>query len=316
MDLRELRYFLSVARLRSFTKASLHLRIAQPALSRQVRKLEEELGVPLLVRTGRKIELTRAGMRLFEEGQNLVRAINQLEEDARSEAGELEATVVIGVPPAAGELLMPHILARASERYPGLRINIVEGHSGFLYERLLNKELSLALLYKPAPRKDLDIIPLVQTQLHLIGPPHKIGDVTPADASRVFEDGLPLILPASMHSPRVLIGEAFARHGKTLRLKLEVDGLPLTRTLVQLGFAFTILTYDAVYQQAQAGLLSTSLLPGSEFSWQLCIALPTSRRRSRGVDAVVDIAVGEVRRLIGDGLWPGNPRPIFVSPTG
>src|ERR1035437_2953674 len=152
MELRTLRYFIYVAEARSFSKASVHLRIAQPALSRQIRKLEDEVGVPLILRTGRQLELTEAGALLLTRAAMLLRQKSQTIEDVRTFASNLGGLVTIGVSPATFEVLAPLIVRNCAVAYPNIRISFVEGFSGLIFNQLLNQELTLCVLHNsPQP---------------------------------------------------------------------------------------------------------------------------------------------------------------------
>src|SRR5215210_1655307 len=99
MELRALRYFQFVAKLRSFSKAAVHLRVAQPAVSRQIQKLENELGVPLFTRKGRGIELTGAGSVLLQRARSLLGQVGQIVDEVRTNSGATSGTITVGAPP-------------------------------------------------------------------------------------------------------------------------------------------------------------------------------------------------------------------------
>ncbi len=307
MDLRELRYFVYVAELKSFSKASVHLRIAQPALSRQVRKLEDELGVELLVRAGRGLQLTEAGAVLHNRAQTLLRQVGQIANDVRAQAGAISGAITVGVPPAAGEVLIPPVVRRCEELHPGLRINVVEGFSGYLYEKLLNQELNLCLVHNPAPHRNLEIHRLLRDHMYLVGPgagAPGVGPATPELVAQLSE--LPLILPSRPHSLRLLLESSCAERGERLNIKQQVDGLLMIKALVREGLGYTVLTYGSVYREVEAGTMTaTKIVP--EIAWDLCIAHSHEQRTARPVRAVMDIIRNEVHRLIDEGKWQGTP---------
>lgn len=309
MDLRELRYFVYVAELKSFSKASVHLRIAQPALSRQVRKLEEELGVQLLIRSGRGLQLTEAGALLHQRAHSLLRQASQVADDVRAHASTVSGTLTLGVPPAAGEVLIPPVVRSCNESYPGIRLNIVEGFSGFLYERLLNQELTLCILHNPAPHSALGVTPLLIDHMYLVGPGRGSDGVPPADDARASRlEDLPLILPGRPHSLRLLVENKLAERGRTLRIKQQVDGLMMIKSLVAAGVGYTVLTYGSVYNEVENGKLSATLLRDPEIAWTLCIARRREQPPARPVKAVIDIIRSEAHKLIDEGKWRGAPQ--------
>ena len=110
MDLRALRYFVHVAEARSFSKAAVQLRIAQPALSRQIRKLEDEVGLALILRTRRQLELTDAGLLLLQRAHSLLRQAAQTADDVRAHGSRVQGTLTLGVSPTICEALVPRIV--------------------------------------------------------------------------------------------------------------------------------------------------------------------------------------------------------------
>ena len=151
MELRTLRYFVHVADARSFSKASVFLRVAQPALSRQIRKLEDEIGMPLFVRAGHHLELTEAGGLLLNRAHLLLRQASNTLEEVRASATNLAGTLTIGVSPATSELVAPLLMRECAQRYPQLRLDFIEGFSRYVFEQLLNQGLTLCLIHNPPP---------------------------------------------------------------------------------------------------------------------------------------------------------------------
>lgn len=307
IQLRELRYFVHVADLKSFTRASVHIRIAQPALSRQIKKLEADLGVQLLVRSAQGVELTDAGRLLLERAKRVLRQVSQTIEDVRALDGSVSGTITLGVPPAAGELLAPAVLMGLAETYPQLRLNIVEGFSGFLYERLVRQEMNLALVHNPVPHRDVDTHPLLLEPIYLIGPgTAQDGCLTAHEIDEI--SGIPLILPARPHSLRLLAERIYSERDLVFSLRHEIDGLNLLRSLVAAGQGYTLLTYGSVHHQIADGRLSARKLDIPNLHWSLTLASLADQRKSRAIRAVIDIIHAQVHRLVDNGLWRGDPQ--------
>lgn len=307
LNLRELRSFQSVAELRSFTKASVHLRIAQPALSRQIKKLEEQLEVQLFVRTGRGLELTSAGELLFDRTQQLSRQMAQIVDEVRSEVGRISGTVTLGVPPAAGELFVPAVVARCREVYPGIRLNVVEDLNDALYELLMNQGVSLCILHNPQPRPGIHIEPLVVDHVHLVGPGvQKPGGVPPVYEGQGLHE-LPLILPALPHSRRLAVEQTCAERGWTLNVAMEASGFAVARAMAEAGLGYTVLTYYAVYQRIEQGRLSSTRIRDPELPWELCIGHRDEAVLPRPVAALKEVVHWAIHNLVDTGTWPGEP---------
>src|SRR3954468_11508887 len=138
MDLVQLKYFLRVAELRSFSKAADVLHVAQPAITRQIRLLEEELGVALFHRHSRGSEPTEAGQLLEIRAAELLRMADQTRVDVVSRAVVPTGTVRIGFPPSVGNLLLGSPVAAYHAKYPGVLISLVEGYNQVLQEWMLS----------------------------------------------------------------------------------------------------------------------------------------------------------------------------------
>jgi LysR family nitrogen assimilation transcriptional regulator len=309
MDLRSLRSFQYVAELNSFTRAALHLRVAQPAVSRQIQKLERDIGVELFLRRGRDIELTQAGALLLQKARLLLGQIEQIVDEVRVQATEVLGTVVIGAPPTIGDRALPALIRRCSELYPGLTLEFVESASPGLYDMLRDKTVSVALLHGPRPSADLIVLPLILDQLYLIGPGRKIGELEPVRAPYELAR-LPMILPRVPHNRRMVIDEACVRHGINLNVRMHVDGFTFIRALVAEGFGYSMLSYYGIHEEVEAGRLSAVKLENPSVEWNLSIAYRHDLASSRAVSAVVRILQNVMREQVKDDAWWGAPRWI------
>jgi len=304
MELRTLRYFVHVAEARSFSKASVFLRVAQPALSRQIRKLEDEIGMPLLVRAGHHLELTEAGSLLLNKAHLLLRQASNTLDEVRASASNLRGTLTIGVSPATSELVAPLLMRECARRHPGLRLDFIEGFSRYVFEQLLNQGLTLCLIHNPPPHKAIEVHPLLIEAMYLVGPPPNAGGLAPVTARTKLED-LPFILPNEAHALRRLIERAMGR--TRLKLAAQTDGMITTRALVSAGQGYTILPYGAIHQQVSSGQLSAARLRGIDIPWTLSLACWSDQRAARAVQAVRDILTAHFERLGGDEKWGTVP---------
>jgi len=208
METKELRYFRAIAELSSFTKAAVQLRIAQPALSRQVHKLESDLGVELFLRHGRGVTLTPAGAMLLNKAEAILRDMRQAREDVVNCSKNATGRLSIGVPPAAGRVLMPPLLARYRALCPNVVVRVVEGFSGHLHEWLTSGRADIAILHNPDHTADLVQLPLLEEEMYLISAGRE-----PRRETVSLEEvaALPLILPSLPHSLRQLVAGTLAK---------------------------------------------------------------------------------------------------------
>jgi LysR family nitrogen assimilation transcriptional regulator len=303
-DIRELRTFVQVARTGSISRAAERLNIAQPALSRQVQKLERELGVPLLVRHGRGVTLTRAGALLLERAETLIHEFEQIPHDVRASEDAFTGHVVLGVPPAAGLLVAPAVYKLFRSRWPKAALQIREGISSLLEEWLLDRRLDVAVLHNPPPLDDIDIIPVLHERMVLACPPSAEPG---ADRPITFSDigSVRLILPSAPHSNRRLVERAAIQHGTRLHLMLEVDSVPLTKAMVQSGVGSTILTYASVAPELAAGTLTVRPIHRPPLTSIIALGVPRDTQ-ARWLRAELTGLVREViAELVASGTWQG-----------
>src|SRR3569623_2994352 len=149
MELKELRNFMRVAHSGSVSRAAQDLRLAQPALSRQIRKLEHELGVPLFSRHGRGMRLSAAGARLLERAEAIAQLVQQPSQEIREDRSPARGRLVLGVPPAAGRLLVSYFVERFRQTWPDTPLHMREGVGSSLQEWLHDKRVDLAQLHYP-----------------------------------------------------------------------------------------------------------------------------------------------------------------------
>ena len=170
MDIRQLRTFSCVAELGSLSKASDTLRVAQPALSRQIKLLEHELRAELFTRNGRGMVLTDAGRLLLARTAGIVRQIDQVRDEIQSAGGPPSGRVVLGLVPTVSCVISARLARRTVDKYPGISLCIVESYSGHLMEWLHRGEMDLALIYGPSSDLHLTVQSLGRDPIVAVGP--------------------------------------------------------------------------------------------------------------------------------------------------
>jgi len=276
MELKELRNFMRVAHAGSVSRAAADLRLAQPALSRQIRKLEHELGVPLFSRHGRGMRLSAAGARLLERAEAIAGLVQQTREEIREDRSPARGRLVLGVPPAAGRLLVPYFVERFRKAWPETTLHMREGVASSLQEWLVEKRIDLALLHNPPHLEALEIWPLLTERMFVIGPPkHRIKERAHPKSFRIRDLGaLPLILPNGAHANRRLVENAVIEHGLRLRVMIEADSVAFAKTMVERGLGYTILTYAAVQDELARGELTVYPIVRPSLPVRVCIVTP------------------------------------------
>ena len=175
MDIKQLRTFSCVAELGSLSKASDTLRVAQPALSRQIKLLEHELRAELFTRNGRGMVLTDAGRLLLARTAGIVRQIDQVRDEIQSAGGPPSGRVVLGLVPTVSCVISARLARRTVDKYPGISLCIVESYSGHLMEWLHRGEMDLALIYGPSSDLHLTVQSLGRDPIVAVGPRVVVG---------------------------------------------------------------------------------------------------------------------------------------------
>lgn len=300
IELRALRYFVCVAEEKSFTRAANRLRIAQPALSRQIKRLEDDLKVQLFERHARGTELTEAGEILLRRAYLIFNQIQQTHHDVTIQSSHLGGVVSVGMPPTPGEFIAPRLLERSKERYPDIELRFVEGFSGDLERKLANNEIGVAVMHDPAPRDEIHISKLLVEHLCLVG---KTGTLTKPSYSLAEAGSYPLVMPSRPNFLRILIDG----HAEQLNIPLNIvtrsDGIGHTKSLVKYGHGFTILTYGAIISEVQQGVLEAVPIQNPEILWTLCVAMRTDQSRKKTLAVIEELIREVVQELVADGIW-------------
>ena len=243
MDLKQLEYFVRVAELGSFTRASIALAIAQPALSRQIRLLEVELRQSLLIRNGRGARPTEAGQLLLRHGRGILHQVELAREELGAVRGALAGRVSIGLPPSLSRLITVPLTHAFKQQLPHAHLTLIEGFSVLMLESLRVGNLDMAVLYNAAHSPDVDITTLHTDELVLISKTAHIkkqkAKPQPIKLAEVAE--LPLILPSRPNAFRLLIESEMIAIGRKPRIALEVDGLNAILSLVKEGLGHAVL---------------------------------------------------------------------------
>ena len=172
MDLRQLRYFVAVAERSGFSAAASSLNVAQSALSRHVRELERELGGALFERGARGVSVTESGKMLLARGRWLFGAIDDIKAEVQTENREPSGMVRLGVPSSLADILYAPLARLFAQRFPRIGLELNEGLTEAVSDRLLRGELDLAIATSPQPNDHLDYETLVVEKVFLIGPPN------------------------------------------------------------------------------------------------------------------------------------------------
>jgi LysR family transcriptional regulator, nitrogen assimilation regulatory protein len=297
MNSRQLEYFRLVCEAQSLSKASLTIGVTQPALSKHIRDLEDELGVQLFHRTGRGVEPTPEGTRLFEHATAIMDRMTLAKEEARRSRNALLDCVAIGVTPTISRMLVGTLTIRMMEEFPGIKLRFIEGFSAHLLEGLTNGQIDVALLYDSGAAHRLFAEPIFEECLHLVAPATDPPLPPQVPFTRLTER--PLILPATPFGLRALIDTIASKAGIQLDASVEVDGFSAMIDLVIAGIGRTILPGAVVRREIESAKLQITEIVEPPIVRQLVLATGINRARLRQLPSVVSIIKAEARSAYG-----------------
>ncbi len=250
MDLLQLRYFVRVAELGSFTRAATALSVAQPALSRQVRLLEVELRQNLLRRNGRGAVPTEAGTLLLEHARGILHQVERAREELAQVRGGLAGRVALGLPPSVARVLAVPLMRAFRAELPDARLAVIEGLSTSMLESLLAGRLDVAVLYNAAPQPEIELSPLHSEELLIVEAANAAaGPARPVSLTELSQ--LPLVIPSQPNAFRMHVEATLAAAGLRPTIAMEVDGVHAILDLVAGGAGCALLSRQAVNSAPQ-----------------------------------------------------------------
>ena len=291
MDLRQLEYFVRVAELGSFTRASIALDIAQPALSRQVRLLEVELRQSLLTRNGRGATPTEAGKLLLAHARGILHQVERAREELGRVRGALAGRVAIGLPPSLARVLTVPLTRAFREQMPDAQLSISEGLSAAMQEWLVNGRLDIAVLYNAQPANGIEITPLLDEDLLLVQrrPGGLAEDPPPAPIALRDVAKLPLVIPSRPNAIRMHVESEMAAIGCRPTIALEIDGVSAILDLVADGAGNAILSRNAVSSSVKPSAFTVRAITDPPLRTRLSLATSSLRPATLTQQATLEL---------------------------
>jgi DNA-binding transcriptional LysR family regulator len=311
MDLRTLRSFVAIVEEGSFSAAAERLRIAQPALSLQTKKLEEELGSQLLQRLPRGVVPTPAGQKLLAHARDLLARAAFAIDDLRGDAAEPMGEVTVGLPQSVAAMLTVPLVRRVLEDLPQVRLRVIESMTGYIPDWLREGRLDLGMVFREEVGRNLSLERLLDEQLFLVGP-------RDAEGGPPFSDGeigqvafgdlvhLPMVLPGAPHGLRDLIDQRGRRAGIRLRVIAEVDALAQLTAVASAGLGWSILSFTTIREALAAGQIRAWRIEDPAITRSIFLCRPADRPGTRAVVAVEQRLRQAISDLIRDGSWPAT----------
>lgn len=289
MDIRQLKYFITIAEKGGFTRASELLGIAQPSLGFQIKKLEDELNVQLLLRTAKGAQPTVAGAQFLDRAKKIIADVDGLKRDISNLSQEPHGAVALGMTPSLSDRFLLQIIEECTERYPLIKLSVTEEMSQNLIDLLEVGQIGLALAYnvRVMPAKGIAVDHLANEDIDLLAHPEKAGDAGEIDFRAVVN--FPLILPRKPHRLRYLAERAAAECSVELNVVYEMQSLPTILRLVEHGLGATLIAGGRANPLVTDGRLISRRVVNPSLRHDVSIIQLEARPMSRAEECVAAI---------------------------
>ena len=321
MDIRQLRYFVVIADQHSMSLASEKLGVAQPSLSHHVMRLEEELGVQLLVRSTRGVTLTESGQRLYAHAQAIIKSVEVAVADLRDQSSELSGPVSFAFPSSVSNVLTVPLSETVRNEFPKIVLRAMDAMSGYVQTWLTEGAIDFGILYDVNCAPHLDTRPLLVEDLYLVAASDswkgEIGKNGIARTSISLRDcrHLGLILPHRAHGLREMVERVAEAQALQLDVVMEMDSLCRIKTLVARGSGYSLLAHAAVHEELERGELVLVPIRDPAMRRTVYLASNPARPVKRAAREVERLAVTIVAELVRKGYWLGELVPPPLAPA-
>ena len=295
MDTRQLAAFCEVVDRKSFSQAAERLGVTQPAVSLQVRSLEKRLGTKLLDRSGRRVEPTEAGQRLYRAAQRVLATEQQLLEELSGTDGDLRGELALGASTGPGGTVVPVLLCEFQRENPGVTVALSVSDTNRVIDQVAERELELGVVGAAPRHRGVTFEPFFRDEVVLAVPPsHPFArkQVTVAD----LRDEQ-LILMQDGAGVRQVIEDELRRAGVRLRdlgVQLELGLQESVKSAVAAGYGITFISRSGVEPELAAGTLATARVKGLEPAREISLVRPAGRSPTRAAEAFVAFARGRL----------------------
>lgn len=305
MDLKRLEYFLKIADLGSINRATEYLHIGQPSLSRQMRLLEEELGVQLFKRHRRGMQLTMEGQELQQRLKGPIRQVGLALHEVRSLSGAAAGEVTIGMVAATAVRFAARLVTAIAQSDPHIKVRIVEGFAGNFVRALEGGELDIALLQGPSSHWQFSAETILIEDLVLIG-----GADSALSAERPVEfkelPDYPLILPSPRHYPDVirrLSESSLSGFGRALNIVINADASHLVHSYVRAGLGYGLVPLSGCYNEIVSGAMKYAPIVNPSMPLELLMATYPASRFPRATERAKNVIRNELKDMVRTGAW-------------
>jgi LysR family transcriptional regulator, nitrogen assimilation regulatory protein len=303
VDVKQLKALVTVVETGSVTRAGELLHLVQPAVTRQIRALEREIGVALFERTRHGMRPTAAGLSLAERARRALTELDRARAELAPVPGVVAGLVTVGLLESTAELLAEPLVTAVRREHPDIELRLLIAYSGHLQQWLDDGDLDVSLLYNLASTPSLNVRPLLREKLWVVG---AAADGLRADQPVALREvaARPVILPAPGHGLRVLIDQAVVQAQVQLAVAVQTNSMSLQKQLVRHGHGWTILPGAGAAADVAAGTLSAAPLSQPEVWRSVVIGAPRAGLATQAAQAVASHLTRQAQSAAGRGAWP------------
>jgi len=290
VDLKQLRAFMTVADTGNVTRAAELLNLVQPAVSRQLRLLEEDVGADLFQRERHGMVLTEAGKALLGYARRAMLELDRARAEIAGSDDGIAGLVTVGLLPSTCDMISSPLVGAVASTYPGIRMRIAMGYAGDLQQWLETGDIDVAVLYGVERETHIQATPLLEEPLWVVGSAAaKLRRQKPVTLASL--SGKPMILPSGPRGIRTLVDHACTTANVELTIVAETNAMSIQKSLVLGGQGLTILPPVAFVDELASKRLTAAPLIEPRISRTIVVALPGNRSVGQHVRRTVDLLV-------------------------
>ncbi|HEX8956766.1 MAG TPA: LysR substrate-binding domain-containing protein [Burkholderiaceae bacterium] len=305
MELRQLRYFVAIVDHGSISRAAQVLHIAQPALTQQIRQLEEELAVQLLHRSAQGVLATDAGKTFYEHAQAILKQVGDARSAVAQAADKPAGTVALGIPQSVSGALALPLLVAVRETYPEISLQLTEELSGNLVEQLRSGRINLAVLFDDGQLHAFSTEPLVEEEMMFVTKSDSRFAVDGESLTLAEALARPLILPSPQHGVRPRIEAVVRAAGLELRDVTDINSVAILKSAILADLGATILPLAPLLSEIERGAMRAQHIADSRLSRTVVLGSSRNIPLTNAAAAVQRLVLSVTRELCTEGRWLG-----------
>lgn len=304
MEIRRLKYFVGIVDAGSISRAALALHVAQPALSLQMNRLEEDVGVKLLNRGVRGITPTEAGAAVYRHAKQVLRQLEGTAAVAAQAHGGPAGPVVVGLPWTVSSVIGLALLQRVLAEYPAIHLQIVEGPSSLLGSVAGQGKLDMAVVFDNTADGALTLQPLVAEPLWLVGAHGSLNGRR--QLSLIQAAQFPLLLLGRPNGIREQLEKTWNDAGVKPQIRAEINSPGLLLEAISDGMGYSVLPSASMPDKRSHIRLDRAVLEGGKLMRTAYLAMSRQLAANRAMECVADLIGQCVRQAVHEGRWKAH----------